>query len=311
MTNEHLDKPVLFQRFSSLFSRKKDKHDLRNKIATLVNQADEHDNEPTRNDKSELDLQERALIANILHLRTMTADDVMVPRADIKAMPIPKTLDEALDHMRKVNHSRLPVYKNQLDDIVGMLHVKDLLACVGSKKEFHVSSLLWQPLFTAPQIPVLDLLLQMRQRHTHLALVIDEYGGIDGLVTIEDLVETIVGDISDEHDAPPTVMIQERPDKSWDIDTRCPIREFEEKIGPILTLSEKESEIETVGGLVFHIAGHVPSKGEVLAHDNDFLFRILDADARHIRRVRVRKIPKQNKEASTSSHETSKAKVSK
>ena len=140
----------------------------------------------------------------------------------------------------------------------------------------------------APQMPVLDLLLQMRQRRIHLALVVDEYGGIDGLLTIEDLVETIVGDIADEHDEPAVVMLVERHDGTFDVDARLEIDEFEARLGPVLTEDERESDIETVGGLVFMLAGHVPARGEILTHSGGIEFRVLDADARHIRRVRVR-----------------------
>ncbi|MCH4090147.1 hemolysin family protein [Acetobacter sp.] len=270
----------------SLFNRKKE-HGVRHSIAALVQEA--ADAGEGGDEAPELDRQERALIANVLRLRETSADDVMVPRADIVAMPADISLDDALAMMRRENHSRMPVYRGQLDDIVGMIHVKDLIAYVGTSEAFNLETLLRQPLMIAPQMPVLDLLLMMRQRQVHLALVIDEYGGIDGLVTIEDLIETIVGDISDEHDEPTVALITERPDGSFDVDARCPMEQFEEQIGPILTESERESEIETIGGLVFRLAGHVPTRGEVLNHENGFVFRVLDADARHIRKVRVRR----------------------
>ena len=278
----HKSKRGLF----SFLHRKKDQG-VRHSIAALVQEAAEAGEEGT--EAPELDRQERALIANILRLRETSADDVMVPRADIVAMPVDISLDDALAMMRRENHSRMPVYRGQLDDTVGMIHVKDLIAYVGTSDAFNLETLLRQPLMIAPQMPVLDLLLMMRQRQVHLALVIDEYGGIDGLVTIEDLIETIVGDISDEHDEPTAILIVERPDGTFDVDARCPIETFEEQIGPILTETEREAEIETIGGLVFRLAGHVPTRGEVLNHESGFVFRILDADARHIRKVRVRK----------------------
>jgi CBS domain containing-hemolysin-like protein len=280
----------------SFFHRRKQPSNLRNSIAALVQQAANEADSAQNGEQPELDRQERALIANVLRLRNISADDVMVPRADIVAMPVSISLDEALSMMRRENHSRMPVYRDQLDDIVGMIHVKDLIAYVGTSEAFSLEALLRQPLFVAPRLPVLDLLLQMRQRQTHMALVIDEYGGIDGLVTIEDLIETIVGDISDEHDEPAAVMITPRQDGSFDVDARCPVEEFEREIGPILTDAEKEAEIETIGGLVFRMAGHVPARGEVLNHENGFLFRVLDADARHIRRVRVRRLTPQSEE---------------
>lgn len=288
----------------SFFNRKKNTPGLRSSIAALVQQAADESEETADGEKPELDRQERALIANILRLRNISADDVMVPRPDIVAMSVAISLDDALAMMRRENHSRMPVYREQLDDIVGMIHVKDLIAYVGTSEAFNLEALLRQPLMVAPQIPVLDLMLQMRQRQTHMALVIDEYGGIDGLVTIEDLIETIVGDISDEHDEPAATLIAERPDGSFDVDARCPVEEFERKIGPILTPSEKEAEIETIGGLVFRMAGHVPTRGEVLTHENGYVFRVLDADARHIRRVRLRKLPNAPETPANSSQNT-------
>ena len=235
-----------------------------------------------------LDRQERALIANVLRLRGTTADDVMIPRADIVAMRDDVTLDEALAQIRAEGHSRLPVYHGQLDDIAGMVHIKDVFAYVGRPEAFRLDRILRRPLFVAPQIPVLDLLLQMRQARMHLALVVDEYGGIDGLVTIEDLVETITGDIADEHDEVAGPMLTERADGTLDMDARLPIEEFEHRLGPVLTEDERDADIDTVGGLVFTLAGRVPARGEVLSHPSGIEFRVLDADPRRIRRLRVR-----------------------
>ena len=136
---------------------------------------------------------------------------------------------------------------------------------------------------------MLDLLLQMRQARMHLALVVDEYGGIDGLVTIEDLVETITGDISDEHDEVQGPLVTERPDGALDLDARLPIEEFEARLGPVLTEDERGADIDTVGGLVFTLAGRVPARGEVVSHPSGLEFRVLDVDPRRIRRLRARK----------------------
>jgi hemolysin (HlyC) family protein len=271
----------------SFFGRRRlEQGGLRSSIAALVQEAAEAPHNP--DEVPELDRQERALIANVLRLRGITVDDVMVPRADIVAMPSTIRFEDALALVRRENHSRLPVYGEQLDDVLGMVHIKDLLAFSGDPDSFRLQSILRQPLMIAPQMPVLDLLLQMRQRRIHLALVIDEYGGIDGLVTIEDLVETIVGDISDEHDEPAVVMLVERHDGTFDVDARLEIDEFEARLGPVLTDEERQSDIDTVGGLVFMLAGHVPTRGEVLTHKSGIEFRVLDADARHIRKVRVK-----------------------
>ena len=260
---------------------------VRDSIAELVQQS--VDDSHTDGTAPELDRQERALIANVLRLRGMTADDVMIPRADIIAMPVDVTLEQALDQIRREGHSRLPVYREQLDDIIGMVHIKDVFAYVGRPDAFKLEALLRRPLMVAPQLPVLDLLLQMRQARMHLALVVDEYGGIDGLLTIEDLVEEIVGDIADEHDEVEGPLIVERPDGALDLDARLPIEDFEARLGPTLSEEEREADIDTIGGLVFTLAGRVPTRGEVISHPSGLEFRILDADARRIRRLRARR----------------------
>ena len=260
---------------------------VRESIAELVQQS--IDDSQTDGTAPELDRQERALIANVLRLRGMTADDVMIPRADIVAIPVDVTLEQALDQIRREGHSRLPVYREQLDDILGMVHIKDVFSYVGRPDAFNLEALLRRPLMVAPQIPVLDLLLQMRQARMHLALVVDEYGGIDGLLTIEDLVEEIVGDIADEHDEVEGPMIVERPDGALDLDARLPIEDFEARLGPILSDEEREADMDTIGGLVFTLAGRVPARGEVISHPSGLEFRILEADARRIRRLRARR----------------------
>ena len=266
--------------------RRAAEHSVRESIAELVQEA--ADAPQTPGVLPELDRQERALIANVLRLRGTTADDVMVPRADIVAIPVDIGLDAALDQIRREGHSRMPVFREQLDEIVGMVHIKDVFAYVGRPEAFQLEAVVRKPLLVAPQVPVLDLLLQMRQARIHLALVVDEYGGIDGLVTIEDLVETITGDIADEHDEEDTPLILERPDGTLDIDARLPIAAFEARFGPVLTDEERTADIDTVGGLIFTLAGRVPPRGEVVTHRSGMEFRVLDADPRRIRRLRAK-----------------------
>jgi magnesium and cobalt transporter len=289
MSHSNLARHGLLGRIGLLMKRRGPEHSVRDSIAELVQEAAEATQQP--GETPELDRQERALIANVLRLRGTTADDVMIPRADIIAMRLDVTLEQALSQIRREGHSRLPVFREQLDDIVGMVHIKDVFAYVGRPEAFQLESILRRPLLIAPQIPVLDLLLQMRQARMHLALVVDEYGGIDGLVTIEDLVETIVGDISDEHDEVAGPMVTERGDGALDLDARLPVEEFEQRLGPVLTEDERDADIDTVGGLVFTLAGRVPARGEVIGHPSGFEFRVLDADARRIRRLRVRRTP--------------------
>jgi magnesium and cobalt transporter len=261
---------------------------VRESIAELVQEAGA-ETAGTAGETVGLDVQERALIANVLRLREITADDVMVPRPDIIAMRADVTLAQAIDQIRKEGHSRLPVFRDNLDDLLGMVHIKDVFAFSGAPEMFSLEKIIRKPLMVAPQITVLDLLLQMRQTRTHLALVVDEYGGIDGLVTIEDLVETIVGDIADEHDEIEGPMLVERPDGALDLNALLPVEEFEARLGPVLSDDERAADIETVGGLVFNLAGRVPTKGEIVAHPSGIEFLVLEADARRIRRLRARR----------------------
>jgi magnesium and cobalt transporter len=278
----------LLSRLQSLL-RKKSADSVRGQMEALVEGREYHSGGDGALLVPELDAQERALLTNVLKLRGKTAADVMVPRADIVAMPEDLTLEQAIRLIQREGHSRFPVYREQLDEVVGMVHIKDVFASVGREAPFSMAAVLRRPLFVVPSIPVLDLLLQMRQARMHLALVVDEYGGIDGLVTIEDLVETIVGDISDEHDEDRPPQIVERPDGLIDLDARTPIELFETRLGTVLTDDERDQDIDTVGGLVFTLAGRVPAKGELVSHSSGLEFRVLDADPRRIRRLRVRR----------------------
>lgn len=282
-------KPGLFWKIQGML-RRKEAESIRDQVEELI-ERHETPSEPGAPDgaASGLDAQERALLGNVLRLRGITAYDVMVPRADIMAIPESHTLTETIALIQTEGHSRYPVYRDGLDDIVGMVHIKDVFAAIGKEADFSLAAILRRPLFVVPSIPVLDLLLQMRQARVHMALVVDEYGGIDGLITIEDLVETIVGDISDEHDEIKAQQITERPDGALDLDARTPIAAFEEKLGTILTDEERAADIDTVGGLVFTLAGRVPARGELVSHPSGLEFRILEADPRRIRRLRVRR----------------------
>lgn len=279
----------LFWRLQGLL-RRREAESVRDRVEELIEarEAPPGDGEPALSDTG-LDPHERALLGNVLKLRGKTAYDVMVPRADIMAMPIDLTLDQAIDFIQRDGHSRYPVFRENLDDIVGMVHIKDVFAAVGRDGPFSLQAMLRRPLLVVPSVPVLDLLLQMRQVRVHLALVVDEYGGIDGLVTIEDLVETITGDIADEHDEVAAPQIIERPEGVFEMDARTPVETFEERLGEVLTEEERGADIDTVGGLVFTLAGRVPAKGELVSHPSGLEFRVLESDPRRIRRVRVRR----------------------
>ncbi|WP_207537513.1 hemolysin family protein [Sabulicella rubraurantiaca] len=282
--------PLLLGRLRSLFARRE--ANLRESVEALLTEQGAPSPEQEGEQAEALNPHERALLRNVLKLRGATAYDVMLPRADIIALQVDMDFEHVLDFVQREGHSRYPVYGRELDDIQGMVHIKDVIARLGRSEGFSLRSILRKPLLVVPSVPVLDLLLRMRMERVHLALVVDEYGGIDGIVTIEDLVETIVGDISDEHDELAAPQIIERAEGVLELDARTPVEDFETRLGPVLTEEERASDIDTVGGLVFTLAGRVPAKGEIVSHPSSGLeFRVLDADARRIRRLRVRKAP--------------------
>ena len=232
--------------------------------------------------------QERTLIANVFKLRELTAYDVMVPRADIVAVDSEVSFAGLMKIANREAHSRLPVYRESLDDVIGMVHVKDLLAYWAREQEFKLDNVMRKVLFVAPSMRVLDLLLEMRKTRLHMALVVDEYGGVDGLVTIEDLVEEIVGEIEDEHDVDERPRLISQPDGTFLADARLAISDFEARVGTVLTPEERESDIDTLGGLVVAQAGYLPARGEIITHSSGYEFEVLDADPRKLKRLRVR-----------------------
>ncbi len=233
------------------------------------------------------DSHERTLLRNVLDLRDITAWDVMVPRADITAIDIKTPIPELVSEMVKMAHSRLPVYRNTLDDVVGMVHIKDVLAQLNSAKKMVLSDLVRKVLFVSPSIRALDLLQEMRMTRLHLALVVDEFGGIDGLITIEDLVEEIVGEIIDEHDVEEGPKIINQSDGTAVANARATVEELEELFGPVLNAEEKE-EAETLAGLIYSITGRIAKRGEIIRHGTGLEFEVLEADPRRLKTVRVR-----------------------
>ena len=260
---------------------------LRETIEELIEETETEVDAPITEDES-------ALLRNILQLRNLTAYDVMVPRADIAGVPVDIELAELVRTMSTKGHSRLPVYRETLDDVVGMVHIKDVLTCLTGDRPFDLKSILREVLFVAPSMRALDLLLQMRLARIHMALVIDEFGGIDGLMTIEDVVEEIVGEIEDEHDVQQGPKMLARPDGSLIADARTTIEEFERRVGPVLSEEEREQDIDTLGGLVFTLTGHVPTRGESVTHPSGIVFEVVEADPRRVRRLRIRNLPQRS-----------------
>lgn len=250
--------------------------------------------EESERQTQELTPQERLMLANLLKFGELRVDDVMVPRADIVAVEESATLGELVAVFREAQHSRLPVYRETLDDPTGIVHIKDVLGLVEPKRgatdwaAHPIPGLRRDVLFVPPSMPVLDLLLKMQTTHMHLALVIDEYGGTDGLVSIEDLIEEIVGDIDDEHDTDERERIVPRETGGWDADARVDLEDFKELTDLDLALPGEEEDIDTLGGLVFSLLGRVPLRGEIVRHPLGFEFEVLEADPRRIKRLRIR-----------------------
>ena len=230
---------------------------------------------------------ENELLKNLAGLRGITASDVMIPRVDIVSVAMSDDFNEIVKQLIQTNHSRVPVRNESLDNIAGILHIKDVLANLFLKEKQDIKTLLKKPIFVSPSISLLDLLYEMRIKRRHLALVVDEYGGIDGLVTIEDLVEELVGEIEDEHDLSSDCRLDKLEDGSIIVEARIIIDLLEGFIESIRK-EDLNEEIETLGGFIISIAGRVPVKGEVIKYSPSGLkFEILDADPRKVILVKI------------------------
>ncbi len=239
--------------------------------------------------------EERHMLRNILEFGDLRVGDVMVPRADIIGVEVETPLAGIVRVFKEAQHSRLPIYEETLDKPVGMLHIKDVIGLLvpgDAPKAFDIMKLKRDVLFVPATMPVVDLLLKMRHTRVHLALVIDEYGGTEGLVSIEDLIEQIVGDIDDEHDTDAEPVIAPMPEGGFDADARARVEALQKLLKRNLTRGIGDEESDTIAGLVTTLAGRVPKRGEVIEHPAGFLFEIADADPRRVKRVRVRKVKK-------------------
>ena len=238
-----------------------------------------------------IDAEERTMLLNMLKFGELRVEDVMVPRADIVAVEQKTPAADVVKALHEAGHSRLPVFRGTLDDIAGMVHVRDLLRYWGSDEPFTLEDIVRPLLFVPPSMRVRDLLLQMRDAHIHMAVVVDEYGGSDGLVTIEDLVEEIVGEIQDERDTDDQPMLVEKPGGLIEVDARLPVEDLEARVGGDLYLEGSEDDVDTLGGLVFALVGRVPTRGELIAHPSGLKFEVVDADPRRIKRLRIHNAP--------------------
>jgi CBS domain containing-hemolysin-like protein len=279
--------PRLLDRLTSWLRPDSEGETVRDVIEGLIEERIEERPE----DGELIDGHERLLLTNVLRLRDVSAADIMVPRADILAIETETPVRDALSFLVKEGHSRVPVYRQTLDDALGMVHIKDLAVLINDQANTKLSEVVRKLLFVSPAIRILDLLLEMRLKRTHMALEVDEHGGIDGLVTIEDVVEQIVGEIEDEHDTDDTApRMNLRDDGILIADARVTLEEFETRFGEVFSSDERDST-DTLGGLVVMLAGRVPGRNELVKHSSGIEFEIADSDPRRVRRLRVRHLP--------------------
>lgn len=240
----------------------------------------------TDNNSIDISEHERVLISNILKLRNMTVSDVMVPRADIVSIDVNSSKQDLTKLFSEKQLSRIPVYSKSLDDVLGIVHMKDVFPLLASGDSFKISDVVRTVPFVSPAMPLLDLLLDMRQSGKHMVFVVDEYGGIDGIASVGDVIEAVVGELYDEFDSEVHPEITVSADGSILADARVDISEFEKRFGVLFSDEEREYT-DTLGGVVFNMAGRIPARGEVITHDSGIVFEITDADPRRINRIKI------------------------
>ena len=267
-------------------------HGERSLRAQLEEAIDEHEGEngeeaPENSGTGDLSLVERQMLRNLLHFSEHDADDVAVPRGEIIAIDAKASWDELVDTFAEHGHSRMPVYRDQLDDVIGMIHIKDVFPILARREQppRDWTVLMRQPLYVPQTRNALDVLADMRAQRMHLAIVVDEFSGTDGLITIEDLVEEIVGDIEDEHDDAPEEWIVDIGEGMWDCDARAELDDVAENVSP--ALAEVEESVDTLGGLAFVLAEQVPEVGRILEHPSGWRIEVTDGDETHVKRLRL------------------------
>ncbi len=281
-----MSEPGLFSRLMNMLrGMDSDSAAMRESLEEVIEESDRQ--------SLSLSPQERVMLGNLFAFGELKVADVMVPRAQIVAVEESTSMADLVAMFREAQHSRLPVYRENLDDPAGLVHVKDAIALLEpvagdgyQLKDSSIARIMRPILFAPPSMRALDLLLKMQTSHTHLALVIDEYGGTDGLVSIEDIIEEIVGDIADEHDDEAIIL---KPDGNGFVaDARMELEDFQTQTGMALLDGESEEEVDSLGGLVVSLLGRVPQRGEIVSHPAGFVFEVLEADPRRIKRLRVR-----------------------
>jgi magnesium and cobalt transporter len=280
----------IWGRLKSLLFRESEPK-LRDQIEEAIDEAEE---ESTTEDAGGLSSVERQMLRNLLNFGDRTAGDVAVPRSDIVAVPQTISFSDLVAAFAEAGHSRMPVYKDSLDEVIGMIHIKDVFAILasGAKQPSDITSLMREPRYVPQSMGVLDLLADMRSTRTHLAVVLDEYSGTDGIITIEDLVEEIVGEIEDEHDDAPVATLIPLEGGEWEADARASLEDVARDIDP--RLADVDEDVDTLGGLAFVLAGHVPQVGEFVDHESGWRIQVTAGDVR--RATRLKLFPPQREE---------------
>ena len=278
------ERPGLLGNLRSILFGEDREPSLRDQIAEAI---DDHEEDPAHENDGDLSPVERQMVKNLLDFGARTVDDVGVPRADMVAIPETLTFLELVATLANAPHSRLPVYRDSLDSVIGMIHIKDAFAMLAGGEPYPhtIEPLIRQPLYVPQSMGVLDLLQEMKAKRVHLAIVIDEYSGTEGLVTIEDLIEEIVGDIEDETDDAAVPMLVPLGNGVWDADARAELEDIAAAIDS--GFEDIDEDIDTIGGLAFVLAGHVPQPGETLTHANGWRIEVTEGDARRATRVRL------------------------
>ena len=273
----------MFAKLKELFEKHPEEEEAIETVEEIMDEREE------RGDDVLVDDDEMLLLKNVFKLRDKRASDIAIPRAQMVAIPINATTEELKRTVLKDKYTRMPVYEKNLDNIVGVLHTKDLLGAILQKKPINISKLMnHHVVFAAPSMRGLDLLRDMQAKAMQLAVVVDEFGGTLGLITLEDLLEEIVGEIEDEHDmldSPPA--LKQISPRVIEADARVELPALEKMIGAFLTEEDKETEVDTIGGLIFHIAGRLPYRGEIITHSSGLKFQVVDVDARRIKKVKI------------------------
>ena len=270
-------------------------HSLRESLEEAIDEAE--DGSSSGDSGDDLGPVERAMVRNMLQLGDACAGDIAVPRADMVMFDASAGFPALVALFRDAGHSRMPVWRGERDNIIGMIHIKDVYSRIADTFNDAVSSaplhdlaiepLLREVLFVPGSMRIVDLLARLRAGRTHMAIIIDEYGGVDGLITIEDLVEEIVGDIEDEHDEIEAALIQEVGERLWEADARLAIEDLEQTLGVNLADDDVGVDVDTLGGLVFMLAGRVPAPGEHVDHPAGWRFEVIDGDPRMVKRLRI------------------------